>query len=364
MFDRTRKSLPRIRRIRLNIIRLFDRSLFERELRFELGQSGGDEKIESALKSLATITTQLTLLQIGLDALRQVSAASDKVAEVQTELLGHLMTRADLLLRRSSLIPLGTEFLLLTSYGVLLLPSEDCMLVIAASESGGVLEPGTIEVLKSLIQEGDCVLDIGANIGLTVIPAARQVGVTGEVIAFEPASRAASLLRQSLALNSLSERVTLHQNAAGEVGGRAQLHIGRILGQSSLLPIEDSTGQEEVVVETVDSLVPQGRRVRLVKIDAEGYEVLVWRGMQRVIAENPEMIVIVEFGPSHLARAGVNVESWIDQFHASGFDLYEIDESTSCLRPLRPLEELAAVHSLNLLMSRQRPNALPMLRFE
>jgi FkbM family methyltransferase len=254
--------------------------------------------------------------------------------------------------------------LLFTSYGALLLPSEDIMLLRFASESGGILEPGTIKVLESLIQEGDCVLDIGANIGLTVIPAARQVGLTGEVIAFEPSSRAASLLSQSLALNALSGRVTLHQNAVGDAKGFAQLNVGRNLGHSSLLSLDDSTGQEEVSVETVDSLVPPGKRVRLAKIDAEGYELRVWQGMQRVIAENPEMVAIVEFGPSHLARAGLTVDTWIAAFQAVGFAAYEIDEITGCLRPQRPNADLASVYSLNMLMSRQPPSAFPKLRFQ
>ena len=111
----------------------------------------------------------------------------------------------------------------------------------------------------------------------------------------------------------------------------------------------------------LDDLVPRGP-VRVVKIDAEGYELEVWKGMRRIIVDNPELAVIIEFGPSHLARAGISIADWFDALQVPGFTAWEIDEGSQTLRTLRPLTERAAVFSMNLLLSRLPPAAYRGLR--
>jgi len=360
------------------------------------GQMEGlNARLDRLPASLDTLRNDLDALRIGLDTLRigldavrldamsfqqgllarmdsvettQRNAASAS-GEERTEFLqrlreetDHLRAQVNLVLQRVA-IPLGEDVLIRTPEGFLLTPAEDTALLAALHESGGRLEPGTISVLQALLREGDLAVDVGANIGLTVLPVAQRVGPGGHVIAIEPASRVGGLLRRSLALNGLSERVTLHLCAAGEAVGTAQLHLATITGHSSLLDLPEAAGAEEVAVKPVDDLVGPGKQVRLAKIDAEGFEPQVWRGMRRVIAESPEMTVLVEFGPTHLRRAGLSAEAWLAEFRAPGFTAYEIDEITGQLRPLRPVAELNAVFSLNLLLLRQPPASFPQLNF-
>lgn len=320
-------------------------------------------------------------MQVGIDAIRMdlhdLASRIDRdaesgravIAQSQTAIaqnqaaVGQVLTRVDMLLQRTSL-PLGNEVLLQTPSGPLLVPAEDRTLLAALWESGGRLEPGTVTVLSALLREGDQAIDVGAHIGLTVIPAARKVGPAGRIIAFEPGSRAASLLRQNLALNFISERVVVHLCAAGAEAGKARLHLSPILGESSLLDLPASQDTEDVDVQAVDSLVDASRPVRLIKIDAEGYEPQVWRGMQRIVRDNPGLVVLVEFGTSHLRRAGVSIDEWLAGFTAEGFVPYEIDEQTGSIRLLRPVAALSAVVSLNLLMLRQPVQQYPELQFE
>jgi FkbM family methyltransferase len=309
----------------------------------------------------------LTTVRYAMDAQHaQTSDLLTGVAVAQTQAQTsavQLLTRVDTLIRRTSL-SLGDDVLLHTPDGFLLVPSEDRTLLAAVWESGGRLEPGTVDVLTSLLREGDQVVDVGAHIGLTVLPAARKVGPKGQIIALEPGSRAGSLLSQSLALNFVSDRVSLHRCAAGDRAGKALLHLSPILGESSLLDLPGSEASEEIDVRTVDSLIDIGRSVRLVKIDAEGYELLVWRGMQRVRADNPELVVLIEFGPAHLQRNGTSIADWLNEFVGSGFTPYEIEEMTGTIKPIRPISALADVVSLNLLMLRRPPSTYPELRFE
>ncbi len=280
-------------------------------------------------------------------------------ADALTGLVG---SRTEALLRRLA-IPLGDEVLVRMPEGYLLVPSEDVALIAAMLESGGRLEPGTVAVIQALLREGDVVLDVGANLGLTVLPAARQVGSTGRVIAVEPASRIAGLLRRSLALNGLDGRVELHSCAAGAEAGEAVLNMGPISGHSSLLGLPGAERTETVAVRPLDMLVAPGTRLRLAKIDVEGYEPEAWRGMQRIVADNPGLSLLVEFGPEHLRRAGITPEEWMAPFTGAGFRVFEVGEEDGVLRPVRPLEALSEVHSVNLLMLREPPELYPGLRF-
>jgi FkbM family methyltransferase len=345
-------------------------------------------RLGSLEAGLADLDRQLTIrfdmLQLGVDAARLDQQAAggavregierlrtDQEAAASASREGHantvsfaglLMQRADLILQRTA-IPLGADVLVRTPEGFLLAPAEDERLLAALYDSGGRLEPGTIAVLTALLRDGDWAVDVGAHIGTTVLPAARRVGPTGRIIAVEAASRARGLLERSLALNSLQDRVSLHPCAAGEATGHAPLNLGPFSGHSSLLALPEADRTETVEVRPLDAIVEPGRHIRLVKLDAEGLELQIWRGMRRIVAENPELAVLVEFGPEHLRRAGTSVEAWLAEMLAPGFAAYEVSEANGCLRPLRGVAELETVFSLNLLLLRQAPAALPALHF-
>lgn len=331
---------------------------------------------------LESIRLRLDVLQIGMDAARLDAASAqqslgEQIERLRAELaavrdaqrvgdqpdgLGPLMSKADLLLQRAA-IPLGPDLLVRTPEGYLVVPAEDPALLAALYEGGGVLEVGTTRVLKTVLRPGDVSVDVGAHIGLTVIPAAKVVGENGRVIAIEPGSRVGSLLSRNIALNGLSERVTMHRCAAGSETGTANLNVGVILAHSSLLPLETAKGVEQVEVRRVDELVEPGCSVRLAKLDAEGFELQVWQGMRRVIEESPDLAVIVELGSAHLARAGIGIDDWLSIFRASGFVAYEIEEDSGAIRRLRSSCELTDIVSVNLLLLRQSPEAFPGLVF-
>jgi hypothetical protein len=107
-----------------------------------------------------------------------------------------------------------------------------------------------------------------------------------------------------------------------------------------------------VEVLPLDDLVQANDRVDLVKIDVEGSELLVLQGMKRIIADNPELAIIAEYGPSHLEAAGISPEQWFSEFHNLGLVSFAIDElSGECCSS--SLSELKHVDSVNILFSRR-----------
>jgi len=222
--------------------------------------------------------------------------------------------------------------------------------------------PGTATMMAALIGDGDTVIDVGAHIGTLAIPAARHVGDTGCVIAVEPIPRLAEILRRSAHINGLGDRIRVERCAAGALVSTSSIHVGQSLALTSLLPIRDEVATAEVAVLPLDDLVAPRSAVSLVKIDAEGYELEVWRGMQRIVGENPEVALIVEFGPSHLKRAGVGVDEWLGAFLERGHRAYEVDEESGRCSPLRT-NGLADVFSLNLLLLKRPQQSYPRLCF-
>jgi FkbM family methyltransferase len=311
---------------------------------------------EGRVGQLAAATTQnLTAVEQNLSAILQSREYSHAEFKELHAAFGYQALRR-------VVVPLGNEFLVRTPSGWLFAPASDSGLLVALYESGGILEPGTTAVVEGLLKPGDIVLDAGANIGLITLPAARHVGERGRVIAAEPAPEVADLFRRSIVLNGLGEVVVLHECAVGATAGRERFNITPISGHSSLLAVNGPSRQIDVDVQPLDALVPAGTAVALVKLDVEGSELPAWQGMRRIIAENPHLAVIVEFGPSHLARANVEIADWIAELTAPGFTPYEIDESTSVCHRLRS-EGLDQVFSMNLLLLRDPPERHPGLRF-
>ena len=371
--------LPLLHRFEWRVRTAVDKSYFATATDIRLGELEARAAALDALLARGIADTRQNLA--GLDALlargiadaRQnlaaLSAQNMRIAATHQEATERVTALLDdfgrVLSRRAPVVPLtDNDYLVRTPLGWLVAPGDDERLLMAMIETGGVLEPGTAAVLATLLRPGDTMIDVGAHIGTITIPAARAVGPGGQVIAVEPGARAAALLRRSLHINSLAPWVMLHDCAAGAANGEAMLHLTPVIGENSLISHSGENGDVAPVCVTVrplDDLVPPGS-VRVVKIDAEGYELEVWRGMRRIISDNPELAVIVEFGPSHLARANIPVAEWFETLQAPGFIPWEIDELSGTIRALRPLAERSAIFSINLLLLRAPPSAYSGLR--
>lgn len=329
-------------------------------------------RTEQLLGAVGTLTHQaagrLSALEEGVATLgarsellvRSGGQAADRLSKLEEGVAG-LGTRSELLVQfgelllQRNILPLGDEIAVRTDAGYLLVPKEDVGLLVALVETRGRLEPGTLKVVQDRLHEGGTMIDVGANVGSLAVPAARRVGPSGRVIAVEPTPRVAELLRRTAALNELSDRLVIEQCAAGEAESQAAFGLSAETTHNSLVPAEGSSVTIQVPVRPLDALVAPGTRVDLVKIDAEGAELRVWRGMRRIVAENPGLAAIVEFGPSHLRRTGTTVEEWFAELQAPGFVAREIDEATGETRPLRG-GGLDEVFSLNLLLLRDPPS--------
>lgn len=145
--------------------------------------------------------------------------------------------------------------------------------------------------VSKFLLPGMAVVDVGANAGLYTVIAAKRVGPSGCVIAFEPSPRELRQLRTHLRLNRCAN-VAIEEVALGEAGGRGDLLIveGHETGCNSFhLAGGDAAGTRplSVAIRTLDDYYRQGRfsRVDFIKMDIEGAELSALRGATDVFRD-------------------------------------------------------------------------------
>lgn len=169
------------------------------------------------------------------------------------------------------------------------------------------------ELLSSFLSEGDWAIDVGANIGHYTKGMSDLVGARGRVIAFEPVADTFALLAAN-ARNYRHQNVTLLNAAASDKTAITGISVPRL--SNGLFNYYEATLVSNgdgfpVMTFALDSLELPGA-VRLVKIDAEGHELSVLKGMSQLLArDKPPLIVEVSSNAVHsfLAEMGYTRET-------------------------------------------------------
>jgi FkbM family methyltransferase len=248
-------------------------------------------------------------------------------------------------------LPVSNGSILVRTESGYLLVDEDDHAVLRSLVDSGDLEAGVRKLIERFLGVGDTFVDVGANVGVHTLCAARAMRGRGSIVAFEPFPRTCELLSKSILLNGFAEICEVHQAAVATQTGERELHLGKVSGHHSLIELDRSVSANgstiSVPVVRLDDVLMAGRRVDLLKIDVEGVELEVIAGARRIFTENPDIAVIVEFGPSHLVRAGHSPAEWLRTFDALGFDRRSIDPLTGELTQAS-VDELSGADSTNL----------------
>jgi FkbM family methyltransferase len=151
----------------------------------------------------------------------------------------------------------------------------------------GVAEPGVQEALRRTIFEGSVVWDVGANVGFISLVAAR---LGARVYALEPSPENAQAVRDHASMNKVD--IDVIEAAAAEVAGRADFLLVEERSWSHLADRGSHGGTESTITVDVVRLDDLGLPAPdVVKIDVEGSEGAVLRGMERTLAERRPVII-------------------------------------------------------------------------
>lgn len=186
----------------------------------------------------------------------------------------------------------------------------------------GAHSPTLLRNLARVVAVGDWVVDVGANVGLVTSRLCQLVGPSGAVWAVEPLPRNVERLEALRARNRL-EQLTVLPLALSSQAGTARLRLpirgGGAFG--SFVATWETCGEVDVATARLDDLVAERRppaRLRLVKIDAEGFEPQVVAGATETLS-TLRPLVLCEFNDVLLRQAGTSSAELLGQFAALGY---------------------------------------------
>jgi FkbM family methyltransferase len=169
---------------------------------------------------------------------------------------------------------------------------------------------------RAYLAPGDRVVDVGANVGDTVLTSSTRVGAEGRVTAIEAHPRIFGFLEENVRLNEV-RNVELVNCAVGAVSGEARFSDERRDDMNRV-----DAGDLRVRMERLDDLVADDVPVALLKIDVEGYEKFVLDGGVRLIQRT--LCVFFEVSAGHFRRYGYATSDVLDCLVKAGFRIYRM----------------------------------------
>jgi FkbM family methyltransferase len=191
--------------------------------------------------------------------------------------------------------------------------------------------------IARLVRPGWRCIDVGANVGYYALLLADAVGAEGRVLAVEPNPTVARWLALNMEVNGFSGWVDIERCVVAEDKSEiVDLFVERSRpGNATICTVHDPLAERiSVRSSSIDELALNWPRVDLVKIDAEGAEPAIWKGMRHTLSRNRDIIVLMEFTPSRYADPA----SFLGEIRSDGFSVRQVAEDGTMI-PL-PLEDI------------------------
>lgn len=191
----------------------------------------------------------------------------------------------------------------------------------------GYWEPDVTRFFLRLVKPGMHVADVGANVGYYTLLACSLVGGKGRVTAFEANPALALLARRSISVNGFRARARVMDVAVTDAPGRVTLYsLEHRQGDSSISAFSagelafpgDRVTEINASATSLDVFL-EDDSVDLVRMDVEGAEPLVFDGMQRIIARNPALRIVMEWFPERIRCVGRDPVAFLRSIAAAGF---------------------------------------------
>lgn len=212
-------------------------------------------------------------------------------------------------------------------------------------------------LLWRYLQPGDVFVDVGANIGLFTVIAARRVGKKGRIYSFEPAGLIRRRLEENITLNRLSN-VNIQPFALSDHAGSLEISIptdGHDAWSSLAMPIAGTEMQRErIEAITWDAFARQVGlgKVMMLKIDVEGWENHVLSGACTSLESADAPLLQVEFTDAAAQAAGSSCAALYQHLLDFGYTVcrYDIEQNRlvpDLLRTTYPYDNLYATKHID-----------------
>lgn len=210
----------------------------------------------------------------------------------------------------------------------------------------GWYDEEVVKTMANVLKLGDTFIDVGANIGYLSAAGASFVGKIGQVHSFEPALQYFQILERTIRMNP-QYKIVVNQCALGEKEGKADFFISKEnIGANTIT--YNSTIEEtiEVPVYRLDSYIKKHKlqNITLIKIDVEGFEFPVLKGLCDYFESSTERpIIICEIFPFGYPKFGYSLTDLLEYMKKYGYRAYNIQKLNTEIDFNSPLEDYNVV---------------------
>lgn len=242
------------------------------------------------------------------------------------------------------------------------LPGDDLSITPSIALQGTYEEP-ELHFVEKTLRGGDFFVDVGCNVGVFTLVAARKVGPCGRVFAFDPNDGVVKHLRRSLVMNWVHDRVKVFECAVGEEEKAATLRYSQLSVGGGSLGIDEDSAFKPTVAEignlvekqthviALDHLFLHPLEIKILKIDVEGFEHTVLEGARRLLKEKSINYLILELLEEIASkRYKQNVNAVVEVMNL-GYRLCRLDKSGNLIRCASIRDAIA--FSRNLVLERE-----------
>lgn len=192
-----------------------------------------------------------------------------------------------------------------------------------------------LKVYRGILKEGMVVIDIGANVGLYSFEAAKLVGKSGKVIAFEPDPYNFEIFSFRLKKSGI-KNITLVNKALSNAPGVTKLFIDPFSpGNHSFSSDNLYSGNDYVEVPTVklDDYLSENniKKVDVIKIDVQGAEGLVFEGAANILKNN-DIKMLMEFWPHGMEQVTQDAKKVMQELEDFGYTFTVLDKKVKDLQ--------------------------------
>lgn len=184
--------------------------------------------------------------------------------------------------------------------------------------------------VRTMVQPGMHVLDIGANLGWFTVLMAKLVGPTGSVTSYEPRTDLFHHLSRTVAENRL-HWVCLRNCALGDQAGEVELHWAKdgVNPGGTQLNMKHPEAPMNFKYQKIDMRALDQdikSKVDFIKIDVEGAEKLVFSGARRVLRES-RPVIMAEVSPDALSQVSkVSYDEYMDFIRSIDYTPFQLGE--------------------------------------
>jgi len=201
-------------------------------------------------------------------------------------------------------------------------------------------------IVRRILKKGYVVTDVGAFIGGYTFFFSELVGSEGKVYAFEPVPYLFNILKFHCSLFNF-DNIVIENKAVAEHEGCSKLILNEENIQDNRLVYKENA-KKYFLVNTISldkyfekySILPD-----IIKIDVQGAEFKVFRGMLNLIKRKDNLTIICEFWPEGIRESGDDPLKFLNFVSELGFKIFEIDYKNNRISYVNNLNFLVEKHS-------------------